>query len=307
MPSSHKGIILAIITAVFWGFLAIGLKLALQFFDSYSIVWFRFTFAFASMFIYFAITKPSYLIILRKPPLLLVIGSLLLGINYIGFMQGINYAGPGISQVLIQTGPVILGLIGFVIFKEKITLLRGVGIALTSMGFLVFYYQQLQHFVSQENLLNNGVIWILVAATAWAGYAVCNKLLVRNWNPLQLNLIFNGLPAIGFAFLTNFTLFFQPYPWWVWPLMILLGLNTVIAYGALSIALKHLESNKISIIITLNPIITFMLLELMLYFGLDWFEIKPFPPMAYLGAFFIVSGAILAIGITGLRRNRQKL
>jgi hypothetical protein len=41
----YIGIIYALITSVFWGFLAIALKMAVNIINPYSIVWFRFFFA----------------------------------------------------------------------------------------------------------------------------------------------------------------------------------------------------------------------------------------------------------------------
>ena len=294
---NRKGLLLATTTAILWGILAIALKVALNYFDSYTIVWSRFTIAFLVMIGYYVIVKPGRLSILWNPPLLLIIASILLGINYIGFMEGIHYAGPGITQVFIQTGPIVLGLVGFLFFKERLTWVRAAGFFIAGTGFIFFYYQQLSVIIENASIVNKGVLYVLMGASAWVGYAICNKLLVRTHQPLDLNLLFYGIPAIGFSFMADYTLFTNDYPWWVWLLLFFLGLNTVVAYGALSAALKYAESNKISIIIAVNPIITFILLELMFYFNIFWFKIDPFSTMAYVGAILVLIGAVLAIGI----------
>ena len=49
--SKYIGVVYACITAVLWGFLAIGLKAALQFTDALTVVWFRFTLAFVVLFL----------------------------------------------------------------------------------------------------------------------------------------------------------------------------------------------------------------------------------------------------------------
>ncbi len=51
----------------------------------------------------------------------------------------------------------------------------------------------------------------------------------------------------------------------MWMLVIFLGLNTLIAYGTLAEAFKYLQASKVSIIITLNPIITISALTVMAY------------------------------------------
>lgn len=81
MPNHLKGIIYASITAFFWGFLAIALKVATDSFNVTNLVWFRFTFAFIILAGYFAITDPKKLKILIHPPLLSLIAAL--GLAYL--------------------------------------------------------------------------------------------------------------------------------------------------------------------------------------------------------------------------------
>ncbi len=130
---------MAVTTALFWGLLAIGLKMALAFFDSYTIVWIRFASAALMLTAYYAVKNRAALRIFRKPPLMLVAAALLLGINYIGFMQGVNYSDPATAQILIQLGAVTLGVLGFILFKEKITKIRLIGFLppwLASLSFI---------------------------------------------------------------------------------------------------------------------------------------------------------------------------
>ena len=292
-----KGLLYAATTSVLWGFLAVALKIALKYFDAYTIVWFRFFIAFNVLMLYYLFAKPSYLKILFKPPLLLILAAALLSYNYLGFMQGVNYAGPGVTQVLIQAGAISLGLVGIIFFKEKVNLIRGIGFAIAGFGFALFYYQQIKELILNVSDLNKGVVWIMTAAFAWTGYAVIFKLLVRKWPTQQLNIFLYALPVILFIPFADFSLFFKSYPWYIWVLMVFLGLNTVIAYGALSKAFKYADANRISIVITLNPVITFAILEILLYYNIQWIEITPFSVISYIGALMVISGAILAVGL----------
>lgn len=292
-----KGLIFAAITATLWGFLAVALKIALKYFDAYTIVWFRFFIAFNVLLLYYLFVKPSYLKILYKPPWLLIIAAILLSYNYLGFMQGVNYAGPGVTQVLIQAGAISLGLVGIIFFKEKITLIRGIGFGIAGFGFELFYYQQLKELILNVSDLNRGVIWILTAAFSWTGYAIIFKVLVKKWPTQQLNIFLYALPVLLFIPLVDFSVFHNHYPWYIWVLMVFLGLNTVIAYGSLSMAFKYADANRISIVITLNPIITFLILEALLYYNINWIEITPFSVISYIGALLVIFGAILAVGL----------
>jgi drug/metabolite transporter (DMT)-like permease len=295
--TQNKGLLFASLTAFLWGILAIALKLALNYFDSYTIVWFRFFLAFLILLGYHAMKKPDQLRILLKPPVWLVLAAVLIGVNYIGYMQGVHYAGPGITQVLIQAGAITLGLVGFIFFKERLNWFRAFGFILAGLGFVFFYFQQWLEFMAQKEELFTGMLWTIMGAWAWTGYAVIYKGLLRTWPAQQLNMVLYGVPAILFIPFADFSLFLQSYAWWVWLLLVFLGVNTVIAYGSLSLALKYAEANRISIIITLNPVVTFLILEALLFFEVDWFAINAFPPLAYLGAFMVLIGAIVAIGL----------
>ncbi len=298
-----KGIILATTTAVLWGLLAIALKLALNYFDSYTIVWFRFFVATLVLTSYYSFKQPAMLKVYKRPPLMMVAGAILLAGNYIGYVQGIHYAGPAVTQIIIQTGPVLLGIIGFIIFKEKINLTRAIGFAIATIGFIFFYYHQINDILSDKEALNRGVLWTLGAACSWAGYAFFNKKLVLKYHPQQINLIIFGIPVLLFLPLVNLELFTQSYAWWVWVLMIALGLNTVVAYGTLSAAFKYTEANKISIVIIMNPVITFMALELLVMMDMNWFTIDKVSPLAYAGALLVIVGTILAIGLSPKKKN----
>lgn len=297
MKNQTKGILLATTTAILWGMLAIALKVGLNYFDSYTIVWSRFFIAALCLIIYYAFKKPSYLKVYRKPPWLMVLAAIFLGGNYIGYMQGVNYAGPAVTQIVIQIGPILLGLIGFVLFKEKITWVRAIGFVVAGIGFVIFYASQISEFAADREDFIIGVLWILFAAVSWTSYAVANKKLVQKWPPQQVNLIVFALPALIFMPTADFSIFLNEYEWWVWVLLLALGLNTVVAYGTLAASFKYAEANRISIVITMNPIITFIILEVLLLFEAEWFQIKPVPLIAYMGAALVILGAIIAVGL----------
>ena len=80
-----------------------------------------------------------------------------------------------------------------------------------------------------------------------------------------------------------------------WLLMIFLGLNTLIAYGSLSESFKYVEANKVSIIVTMNPIITFVVISILLEFNVTWVEAENISLYGFIGAILVLSGAILAI------------
>ena len=91
-----------------------------------------------------------------------------------------------------------------------------------------------------------------------------------------------------------------------WVLLVFLGVNTLIAYGALAMALKYLEANKISVIITLNPIITFIIMAYLGFIGVTWIQHEKFNLIIFAGAAIVLLGAILTVISRKKGRQKQK-
>jgi drug/metabolite transporter (DMT)-like permease len=80
-----------------------------------------------------------------------------------------------------------------------------------------------------------------------------------------------------------------------WIVLIFLGLNTVLAYGFLSLAIKYSEAIKVSVIISLNPILTFIGMAILGWAEVSWIEPEHFNGLSILGAALVISGAIVTI------------
>ena len=290
----NKGIYYTSFTAFLWGTLAIAIKVSLNKLPPLTVTWFRFTMAFILLLFYFLIFYRHKLKIIIKPPLFAIIAGICLGFNYIGYINGINLTTPSIGQIFIQAGPVLLAIAGFVLFKEKASIRQACGLVVVVTGLFIFYNEQIFLFSDSLEAYRVGVLWILFGAVAWAIYAVFQKKAVKNHNPMQLNLIIFGLPAF---FLSPFVAYdkFADLSQYDWMLLVFLGLNTLGAYGSLAYALKYLEANKISVIITLNPIITFIIMALLSYNLVTWIQPANYSLITIAGAVAVVIGVILTV------------
>ncbi|NOR86961.1 MAG: EamA family transporter [Bacteroidales bacterium] len=295
MSNQLKGIIYASITAFFWGFLAIALKVSTQEFSVVLIVWFRFTFAFIVLFLFFLKTKPQKLKILLKPPLLLIIAALALALNYFGYTTGVQYTSPNTAQVVIQFGPILLGVVGVVFFKESINWLQASGFGVAFIGLTLFYFNQVSAIIDSEiEVFNTGFIWIIIAAIGWLTYASLQKVLVKKYDAQMLNLVIFGLPAILYTpFISASD--FQNLNISSWSLLIFLGANTIIAYGSLAMAFKYTDVNKVSVIITLNPIITFITMSILFQLQVKWIETQKMGLETWSGALLVITGALMVV------------
>lgn len=301
MQNYTKGIIYASVTAFFWGFLAIALKVAVREIEPVTIVWFRFVVAFIILAMWQGISNPGSFKILAKPPLLLILAAIGLSWNYLGYMFGIHYTTPSNAQLFIQTGPIMLATAGFVFFKEKIRRNQIIGFTISIIGFSFFYRDQLTAFFDGKEKYNLGVLLTISGAIAWATYAILQKTLVTKFRVESLNLFLFGFPAILYLPFVNFQPLLELH-WNWWLLLLFLGANTFIAYSCLAQALKYIEANKVSIIIIVNPMITFITMGILTWLNVDWVQHERFSPITLIGIALVISGAILVAKKTKIHK-----
>lgn len=268
-----------------------------------TIIWMRFVVAFSFLSTWLAFKRPSEFRIYRKMPPLLIIAALSLGFNYIGYMKGVEYAGPATAQILIQSAQVMLVVVGIFIFKEKLSRKQIFGFILASIGFFLFYHESIAHIATARDTYDLGVGYTIFGAIVWVVYAAIQKKLVAKYSAQQLNMIIYLVPVIMFVWFADFhALAHLSLNMWI--MVIFLGLNTLIAYGCLAEAFKYLEATKVSIIITLNPIITITTLTVMAYLEVTIIETTVISVLGFIGAVMVVFGAILAVA---KRRKKVKV
>jgi drug/metabolite transporter (DMT)-like permease len=294
LSTKFRGIFFASVTAFLWGFLAIALKVSLVDLSPVDITWIRFIVAFILLTSFYIIFDSSQLRIIKNPPLLLLAAAICLGLNYLGFITGINYTSPAVAQVFIQIGPVLLALSGFIVYKEKVHIIQLSGLIIVVCGLILFYNEQLSGIVVDKKIFNTGILWVIFGAVAWSGYAVIQKKLVQSYPPMQLNIIIFGLPALFYSPFVSYNKLQEISPEY-WLLLIFLGLNTLAAYGSLAMALKYIEANKVSVIITQNPVITFITMAILGGLEVSWIAPEHFTFLTIIGAVLVIAGAVLTV------------
>lgn len=301
MSNQAKGLFYTLITVLMWGVLAIALKIASKEIDSPTIVWFRFSLAFSAMFAWMAFKNPKELKILYKPSWLLILASSALAWNYLGFNLGVQIAGAGNAQVAVQAGPVLLTVFGIIFFREKISRTQAIGFLIAILGFWIFYRQHLSANAGQEEQYTKGMLFTLSGAVSWAVYAALQKKLVLQYPVGTLNVFIFGLPVLLYLPFVDFASLAH-LSFGYWALLVFLGANTLIAYGCLSLALKYLEAGKVSIILVLNPIITFVLMGILTWLHVSWIDGEYFSVLSIAGALLALFGAVLVI-----RKKKSKI
>lgn len=294
MTNQAKGLLYTLITVLMWGVLAIVLKVASKAIDAPTIVWFRFSLAFSGMAIWAAFNDTKAFKILYKPSWLLVISTLALAWNYIGFMLGVQYTTPGNAQVAVQTGPIVLAVLGVVFFKERLSSRQGIGFLLALAGFWIFYQQHLQALPDQKGEYTKGILFTVSGALTWAVYAAMQKKLILQHPVTTLNLFIFGLPILLYFPFVNFeNLAHLSLGYWL--LLVFLGANTLISYVCLSLALKYIEAGKVSVLLIMNPIITFVIMGILTWLQVSWIAPEHFSVLSVLGALIALGGAVMVV------------
>lgn len=308
--SSHNfsplsiGIFYSVLTGVCWAILAIGLKYALHFTSSGTIVWVRMMFAFVMLLVFFLFRHPEKIKpVFRHPPIRLIIAGLLLAFNYFSYMYGLSLTSASNAQIMIQIGPLSLLFIGVFYFKESLRLVQWLGIALAGVGFVFFNWDQILVALDKSDTYILGNIWIFFGALTWALFAALQKVqFQRGWTPQMVNLFVYALCCVALFPLANLAEL-EPLNLWQWFILFLLGLNTLIAYGAFAEALHLIPASYVSLIVAVNPLLTIFLVGLIETLGWTFISPEPIYWRGHLGAFLVVLGVGIAVSLRARRTS----
>ena len=288
-----RGILLSLVTALLWGVLPIFLKITLQGFHAGTISWFRFVFAFLLLAGILQWKEHKPLDILRKPPWMGIVGGACLSANYYWVTVAVDLSGPSNMAVLIQTASIFLVLVGVFVFHEHLTLRQVLGMFVAGVGLFLFFHDQ------QSRILETGDYFyanflIVLAALVWVGYMVSQKFLSRQYGAQSLNLLVYAvatLTLIGGVEWADFTRAGLT----AWLSLIFCGFNTLLAYSTLAEAVKYIPLALISVIISLNPLITLWGMKILPQIGFAGLQADPVGALGYFGGAVAVTGVVLVV------------
>jgi len=287
------GLALSLVTVFLWGVLPIALAVTLQALDVYTVTWFRFLMAFGLLAVYLATRKQlPELQKLRSASLgLLAIATVFLGLNYLLFLQGLLQTSPTTSEVVIQLAPILLSLGALVIFKERYTLPQWIGLGVLTLGFALYFHEQLKTILTAQAtyLVGNGLL-VLGAAT-WAIYALAQKQLLQKLPSSTIMLVIYGGCVLLFSPFAKPQMLLTLSPLHL-GMLLFCGFNTLIAYGAFAEALDHWEASRVSAVLALAPLVT-----LVSVWAVSWLTPNLIPSehltlLGLFGAILVVAGSV---------------
>ena len=251
------GLGLSLLTTLLWGILPIALKTILMALDVYTITWFRFLVAFGVLGAYLALRRqlPDRRKLQQSNTLLLLLAATgFLALNYMFYLQGIALTSPANVALIVKLGPVLVGLGGLVIFKERYTLTQWAGLGIFSFGFILFSQEQLKTAISPQrvHLLLNLIP--IAAAVLFASYALIQKKLLPRLTAAHIMIFVYGGCAIVFTPLASPEKLLTLSPVQL-AILIFCGLNTL-AFATFAEALAHWQASRVSAVVASSPIFT---------------------------------------------------
>jgi drug/metabolite transporter (DMT)-like permease len=303
------GLALATTTMLLWGVLPLALEAALTWVDPMTLTWFRFLAAAAVLAVFLARrgALPRVGRLVRPEWMLLAVATGGLAVNYLGYLVGLARTSPADAQVLIQLAPLLLGLGGIAVFRERYAGLQWLGFAVLVVGLAAFFASQLHALGRDLQRYRSGVTLLGVASFAWAGYGLAQKQLLRALPSQALMLCIyagcalcfwpgshpgrlGGIPAVGLAVLA------------------FCAANTLVAYGAFAAALEHWEASRVSAVLALTPLATLACVRAAAGLAPDRFEGAHLPWASWVGAGLVVAGSLLtALGGPRIARPTARL
>lgn len=288
-----KGLVLSLITVLFWSTLPVALKLGLTATDAMTFTWFRFLTAGVFTLIVVASRKKlsEFKRLSGSQWLWLCLAAAMLIGNYVLFLVGLELTSPANAQVFIQMAPLLMTLGGVLIFKESFSRMQVLGVFSILIGLSLFFSDQIKQIINSEYTLG---IWVMFAAAlSWAIYALIQKKLsqaLSSQSILCFIYLFATLALFFWSDLDNH----QSITAVQWLAIAYACINTVIAYGAFAEALNHWNASRVGMILALTPATTLLFINAFAFFFPQLLDAESIHTIGYLGMLFIVSGSMFA-------------
>jgi drug/metabolite transporter (DMT)-like permease len=179
-------------------------------------------------------------------------------VNQTLFLTGLNLTSPISAAIMMITTPILVLIIAAVVIRERITLLKSIGVLVGFSGAAVLMYTSGTGSGKGDNML--GDLFVLINALSWGTYLVLVKPLMKKYHTITILSwvflfgFFIVLP-LGFKSATEVVWSTFTYDVCLKFLFIIIG-TTYLAYILNTYALKALSPSIVSAYIYLQPVLT---------------------------------------------------
>lgn len=302
MSPTGAGLLLALLTALFWGALPLAIKHVLPVMDATTIVWLRFCVAALWIWLFperrpAAKASPSAARLSRRQMGLLLIATVGLGGNFVMFNSSVGYLDASACQIMAQCGPMLLLLGSVVVLRESFVPIQAGCVLVLLAGMLLFFNTRLvQLFSGADSRFLVGILLSIGAASVWSCYGLAQKVLLRSLSPTRLMRVIYLCCALGLTPFASPSAILRLDL--VQSLCLLFAcINTLVAYGAFVKAMSIWHAAKVSAVVTTTPLFTLFLEAVLQLLLPGIYEVEALSLLNYVGALVVVLGALgIAVG-----------
>jgi len=214
-----------------------------------------------------------------------------LGLNY-----GEQYISPAAASLIIATIPVQIVILARVFLKEKISLIKALGVIIAMSGVIVIsIWGKAESSLKVEYIF--GAIAVLIAAFMGALYTVSGKKFLERYTGLSLTVYAMLLGSVGLIPFLNYSIIEQVSKMSMnaWFAVIFLGIfSTIVGYVIWYVALEKSTASEISIFLYAIPIFSTIFSYILLK---DQITL-----MFIFGGFLVITG----LAIVNMKNNKNK-
>ena len=202
--------------------------------------------------------------------LLAACGVFGVAVNQLFFFHGLNLSSSINSGIIMTVNPILVVILSFFVLKEKITVLKAVGIFLGAVGAILL---TLKAGTSMGDSIL-GDLFLFINAASYAIYLVIAKPLMKKYSPLT---VITYVFSFGLLFvllypptLTEFVVAdFQGIPSdaWLKIIYVVVGV-TFLTYLLTMYGLKYLSASVSSAYIYLQPVLVIFFAVFLSYLGI---------------------------------------
>jgi drug/metabolite transporter (DMT)-like permease len=203
----------------------------------------------------------------NRKDLLFIFGCSFFGvvINQTLFLVGLNMTTPVNSSIILSTNPIFAFVFAALILKERITFLKGTGLAIGLSGVILLILQNGVPDLASSTFL--GDIFSMVNTISWAFYTVIIKRMLEKYHPVTVMKW-----TFLFGMLTNIPVGYHQWSTMDWSSITLIAWlqigfvivgSTYLGYLLITFGLRRLSPTIVSTYTYTQPIIAAYLATLM--------------------------------------------
>ena len=249
--------LLILLAIIFWGTSFVATKTVLNEIKPVTIIILRLILASILLTTIALFTKRKFSINLKNHSWIFILALVAVFHLWIQ-VTGLQYTTAANTGWIIGTAPVFMAILGFVFYKEKITLLQFLGILVAVAGLLLLIGKG---DITNIGLIENqGDLLVLASAFTWGIYSMVNKKISLSYSPLVTILyLFLVIAVIIIPFNLNSetinSVINLSSIGWMWILFLGIFCSGV-AYVIWARALRDMESARVGAFLYFEPLVT---------------------------------------------------